>query len=66
MQSNRAASAVAYLVSTPFSPADEFEINPLDQNLGIKWSKDSLSLKISDKDRLAPMLAERFKEGKLP
>jgi dTDP-4-dehydrorhamnose 3,5-epimerase len=59
-------TSVAYLVSTPFSPSDEFEINPLDQNLGIKWRQDLFSLKISDKDKIAPTLAERLKEGKLP
>jgi dTDP-4-dehydrorhamnose 3,5-epimerase len=25
-------TAVAYLISTPISPTDEFEINPLDEN----------------------------------
>jgi dTDP-4-dehydrorhamnose 3,5-epimerase len=59
-------TAVAYLVSTPFSPTDEFEINPLDQDLGIGWSKDLFLLKISDKDKVAPTLADRLKEGKLP
>jgi dTDP-4-dehydrorhamnose 3,5-epimerase len=59
-------TAVAYLVSTPFSPADEFEINPLDEKIGIKWGMDLSSLKISGKDKIAPTLAERLAEGKLP
>ena len=59
-------TAVAYLVSTPFSPTDEFEINPLDERIGIKWGMDLSSLKISDKDKNAPTLAERLAEGKLP
>jgi len=59
-------SAVAYLVSTPFSPTDEFEINPLDEKIGINWGMDLNELKISDKDRSAPTLAERLVEGKLP
>jgi dTDP-4-dehydrorhamnose 3,5-epimerase len=59
-------SAVAYLVSTPFSPEDEFEINPLDEKIGINWGMDFVSLKISGKDKIAPTLAERLKEGKLP
>jgi dTDP-4-dehydrorhamnose 3,5-epimerase len=59
-------TAVAYLVSTPFSPADEFEINPLDQKIGIKWGMDLSSLKISGKDKIAPNLVERLTEGKLP
>lgn len=59
-------AAVAYLVSTPFSPTDEFEINPLDEKIGIKWGMDFSSLKISEKDKIAPTLAERLAEGKLP
>jgi dTDP-4-dehydrorhamnose 3,5-epimerase len=59
-------TAVAYLVSTPFSPTDEFEINPLDEQIGINWGMDLSELKISDKDKKAPTLAERLTEGKLP
>ena len=59
-------TAVAYLVSTPFSPTDEFEINPLDEKIGITWGMDRNALKISEKDKNAPTLAERLAEGKLP
>lgn len=59
-------TAVAYLVSTPFSPADEYEINPLDEKIGINWGMDLSALKISGKDKIAPTLAERLAEGKLP
>jgi dTDP-4-dehydrorhamnose 3,5-epimerase len=59
-------TAVAYLVSTPFSPSDEFEIDPLDEKIGINWGFDLSKLKISDKDKDAPTLAERLAEGKLP
>ena len=59
-------TAVAYLVSTPFSPTDEFEINPLDEKIGINWGMDLSELEISDKDKNAPTLAERLAEGKLP
>jgi dTDP-4-dehydrorhamnose 3,5-epimerase len=59
-------TAVTYLVSTPFSPTDEFEINPLDEKITIKWAMDLSSLKISGKDKVAPTLAERLAEGKLP
>ena len=59
-------TAVAYLVSTPCSPADEFEINPLDEKIGIKWGKDLSDLKISDKDKSAPRLIERKENGELP
>jgi dTDP-4-dehydrorhamnose 3,5-epimerase len=59
-------TAVAYLVSTPFSPSDEFEINALDEKIGINWGFDLNELKISDKDKNAPTLAERLAEGRLP
>jgi dTDP-4-dehydrorhamnose 3,5-epimerase len=59
-------TAVAYLVSSPFSPTNEFEINPLDEKIGINWGMDLSDLKISDKDKNAPTLAERLDEGKLP
>ena len=59
-------TAVAYLVSTPYSPTEEFEINPLDEEIGIAWGMNLCSLKISEKDKNAPTLAERLVEGKLP
>ncbi len=59
-------TAVAYLVSTPFAPTDEFEINPLDEKIGVKWRIGLSDLKISEKDKEAPTLAERLAEGKLP
>jgi len=58
-------TTVAYLVSTPFSPSDEFAINPLDKKIGINWGLDSSQLKISDKDKEAPSLTERLDDGKL-
>ncbi len=59
-------TAVAYLVSTPFSPNDEFEINPLDKKVGINWGMEIIEFKISDKDKNAPTLNQRLAEGKLP
>jgi dTDP-4-dehydrorhamnose 3,5-epimerase len=59
-------TAVAYLVSTPFSPAHEFEINPLDQKIAINWGTDPNLLKISEKDKNAPSLMARFKQDQLP
>ena len=59
-------TTVVYLVSTPFSPSDEFEINPLDEKIGINWGMNFSELKISEKDKIAPTLAERLAEGKLP
>jgi dTDP-4-dehydrorhamnose 3,5-epimerase len=59
-------STVAYLVSSPFSPSEEFEINPLDSDLGINWGLPLSELKISDKDKNAPTLEERKNQGNLP
>ena len=59
-------TAVVYLVSTPFSPTNEFEIDPLDEKVGIVWGMNASELKISDKDKFAPKLADRLAEGKLP
>ena len=59
-------TVVAYLISTPFSPDHEFEINPLDQKIGIKWGIEVSHLKIADKDKGAPTFAEQLAEGKLP
>ena len=59
-------STVAYLVSSPFSPAEEFEINPLDPAIGIDWSLSEGELLLSPKDKAAPTFAEREAEGKLP
>ncbi len=59
-------STVVYLVSSPFSPTEEFEINPFDPAIGITWGLPLSELKVSDKDKNAPMLDERREEGKLP
>jgi dTDP-4-dehydrorhamnose 3,5-epimerase len=59
-------TAVAYLVSTPFSPTHEYEINPLDVQVGVNWGMETSILKISEKDMRAPTLAERQAAGKLP
>jgi dTDP-4-dehydrorhamnose 3,5-epimerase len=59
-------TAVAYLLSTPFSPKNELGINPLDNELGIDWGIDLDNLNISEKDRYAPNLNGLLKAGKLP
>ena len=59
-------TSVVYLVSTPFSPTHEFEIDPLDKKIGINWGMPPSEFKISDKDKKAPSLEQRFKEGRLP
>ena len=60
------SSTIAYLLSSPYSPSEEFEINPLDAELGIAWGIDSAEASLSEKDKMAPSLAERREEGKLP
>jgi dTDP-4-dehydrorhamnose 3,5-epimerase len=57
---------VVYLVSSEYSPEDEFEINPLDPDLDIKWLTGGGSYEMSTKDRSAPSLLMRQNEGKLP
>ena len=59
-------STVAYLVTSPFSPDEEFEINPLDPAIAIDWGLPSAELLLSPKDAGAPGLAGRRSEGKLP
>jgi dTDP-4-dehydrorhamnose 3,5-epimerase len=59
-------STVAYLVTSPYSPSDEFEINPLDSVIAIDWGLPSSELLLSPKDVAAPGLTARRAEGKLP
>jgi dTDP-4-dehydrorhamnose 3,5-epimerase len=51
-------STVAYLLTSPYSPKNEFEISPLDPGLKISWPLANLIL--SDKDRSAPTLEEQL------
>jgi dTDP-4-dehydrorhamnose 3,5-epimerase len=60
------SSTIAYLLSSPYSPTEEFEINPMDPELGIDWGIDLAEVSLSEKDKMAPSLAERHKESKLP
>ena len=52
-------TAVAYLVSTPYSQEYELAINPLDDFLKIDWGMESSKLRISEKDLNAPTFLER-------
>lgn len=47
-------SIVAYLLSSEYSPGDEFGINPLDSNLSIDWRLEIDTPILSDKDLNAP------------
>ena len=62
-------SVVSYLLSSPYAPEFEFEIQPTDSELNIDWQVDTIlesSFLLSPKDMNAPTLAERLTEGKLP
>lgn len=60
------SSTIAYLLSSPYSPTEEFEINPMDPELGVDWGVDLAEASLSEKDEAAPSLDERHKESKLP
>lgn len=57
-------SIVSYLLTTAYSPNDEYEINPFDPEINIAWPISNP--KMSPKDATAPNLAARFAEGELP
>jgi len=56
-------STVSYLLSSPYSPSDEYEISPLDPELGIKWPAKNPVL--SSKDSAAKTLRQMQDSGKL-
>jgi dTDP-4-dehydrorhamnose 3,5-epimerase len=58
-------ASVTYLCSTPYNPAAEHGIHPLDPELGIEWPADVEPL-LSPKDAAAPTLAEARAQGLLP
>lgn len=64
-------SVVSYLCSAPYAPGREHGIHPLDPDLGITWPSvgrdgSPLSPVLSEKDSVAPGLAQAQKEGLLP
>ena len=58
-------ATVLYLCSTPYAPAREHGVHPLDPAIGITWPEDMVTI-LSDKDRAAPPLAEARSAGLLP
>ena len=58
------ATAV-YLCSTPYAPAREHGVHPLDPDIGIAWPEDVPPI-LSDKDAAAPSLAAARAAGQLP
>ena len=58
-------ATVVYLCSTPYNPAAEHGIHPLDLELAIPWPAD-LAPTLSAKDAAAPTLTEALAAGLLP
>ena len=56
-------STVAYLLTSKYSPEEEFEIHPLDPELGIVWPIQNPSLSL--RDATAATLQEQFSAGNL-
>src|ERR1700683_5467119 len=58
-------ATVLYLCSTPYAPAREHGVHPLDPAIGIVWPSEMEPV-LSDKDAAAPTLAEAQAAGLLP
>nr|WP_211176920.1 dTDP-4-dehydrorhamnose 3,5-epimerase [Pseudonocardia acidicola] len=58
-------TVMSYLCSTPYNPAGEHGISPLDPELGLPWPSDVEPL-LSEKDSTAPGLAQAAADGMLP
>ena len=58
-------AALAYLLSSPFNAPMELEINPFDEEVGVAWTISGEAL-LSEKDRVAPSLAQRRAADQLP
>ena len=50
------ASKISYLLNSPYSPSDEFAINPKDPEIAIEWPLEELFF--SPKDESAPYLKD--------
>ncbi|MHB8378440.1 MAG: dTDP-4-dehydrorhamnose 3,5-epimerase [Acidimicrobiales bacterium] len=57
--------ALTYLLSSPFNPAMELEINPFDDVLNVPWPLSGEAL-VSPKDADAPTMLTRLGAGQLP
>lgn len=58
-------TVMAYLCSTPYDPATEHTIHPLDPALALPWPPDLVPI-LSHRDATAPTLAEAHAAGILP
>jgi dTDP-4-dehydrorhamnose 3,5-epimerase len=59
-------STISYLVTSPYSPSEEFAINPLDPEIGIDWGFPVSDLLLSQRDFTAQSLLECLVSGRLP
>jgi dTDP-4-dehydrorhamnose 3,5-epimerase len=59
-------STVMYLCSTPYAPAREHTIAATDPEIGIEWPIPADRLRLSDRDAVAPSLAQVRAAGLLP
>jgi dTDP-4-dehydrorhamnose 3,5-epimerase len=58
-------AALSYLLSSPFNPKMELEINPFDETLDVPWDLKQPAI-MSDKDAAAPSFNDRIASGELP
>lgn len=58
-------TVMAYLCSTPYNPAAEHGVSPLDPALGLPWPSGIQPI-LSKKDAAAPSLTEAEQQGLLP
>jgi len=57
---------VTYLVSTPYNPAVEHAVHPLDPELALPWPAEIGDPQLSDKDAAAPGISAAERDGLLP
>ena len=60
------SSTVVYLVSSKYSPSEEFGVNPIDPDLNIKWWLDQSVFNLSEKDSKAGSLRALAEANRLP
>ena len=62
---------ISYLCTAPYTPSREHGVHPFDPAIGIEWPTEGrngepLTPLLSDKDAVAPLLAEAQERGLLP
>ena len=58
-------ATIAYLLSSPYEPTYELEIDPMDHDVSIGWHLNGPAI-LSDKDAAAPSLEQRRQSNELP